>query len=526
MDLALLLYAALTLGRQTPLQTRPNTAAASPAPPRVPTPCAPLKRPVASSSPTILLLDAFLQFPLLPLPPLRFHRHGYLLHFLLAPLPLADNYYDSQYPSFLQFSLDPDILEKTGDEVATLGEQLESVFGWKARTSGDGVIPILERGKFEQSILQYITIVAPIIRALWSLEAAYANASDVFIFWLAIIATLNDLFSKGPNMTGVPVSLACEVTAIINKWYHEFFTNEVYFVAFTLDPRYPNSDFLKKPTANATTIVIPVLSQRTGQRTPLPYPHAYTRVKDFLKEKLQKDLSHYVANPDSYSAAEVASGLRHQLEAFWHGEWPFNQQVKDGNPLAWWESLQDHLHARVLAHLAIKIFSVLVNSMPEERTNSTITWFNSPTRGSQNAQTLVDMIQIGQWYGKHQNKDYVLSKYCPVVKFRNIEESVLQAVQTGSTDDESVADIDRVADSDNEDEAEDKLLESEIDEHQPAQAVAFEIHPDIDINSKALKDMVSTDPVSVVSTVGLSSMLESPQAAMMVTDDGDADWNC
>ncbi|KAG2079898.1 ribonuclease H-like domain-containing protein [Suillus cothurnatus] len=388
--------------------------------------------------------------------------------------------------------------------------------------------------KFEQSILQYITIVAPIIRALWSLEAAHANASDVFIFWLAIIATLNDLFSKGPNVTGVPVSLACEVTAIINKQYHEFFTNEVYFVAFTLDPRYPNSDFLKKPTANATTIVIPALSQRTGQRTPLPYPHAYTRVKDFLKEKLQKDLAHYVANPDSVlatsifkvlSAAEVASGLRHQLEAFWHGEWPFNQQVKDGNPLAWWESLQDHPHARVLAHLAIKIFSVLVNSMPDERTNSTITWFNSPTRGSQNAQTLVDMIQIGQWYGKHQNKDYVLSKYRPVVKFRNIEESMLQAVQTGSADDESVADIDGVADSDNEDEAEDKLLESEIDEHQPAQAVAFEIHPDIDINSKALKDMVSTDPVSVVSTVDLSSVLESPQAAMMVTDDGDADWN-
>lgn len=119
----------------------------------------------------------------------------------------------------------------------------------------------------------------------------------------------------------------------------------------------------------------------------------------------------------------------------------------------------------------------------------------------------------------------MLSKYCPVIKFRNIEESVLQAVQTGSADDESVADINGVADSDNEDEAEDKLLESEIDERQPAQAVAFEIHPDIDINSKALKDMVSTDPVSIVSTVDLSSMLESPQAAMMVTDDGDADWN-
>jgi hypothetical protein len=39
------------------------------------------------------------------------------------------------------------MLEKTGCEVATLGEQLEHVFGWKARTTGDGTIPILERGR-------------------------------------------------------------------------------------------------------------------------------------------------------------------------------------------------------------------------------------------------------------------------------------------------------------------------------------------------------------------------------------------
>ena len=37
--------------------------------------------------------------------------------------------------------------------------------------------------------------------------------------------------------------------------------------------------------------------------------------------------------------------------------------------------------------------------MPDERTNSNITWFNTPLRGNQDAQTLVDMIQVGQWYG-------------------------------------------------------------------------------------------------------------------------------
>jgi hypothetical protein len=58
--------------------------------------------------------------------------------------------------------------------------------------------------------------------------------------------------------------------------------------------------------------------------------------------------------------------------------------------------------------LAIKLFSILVNSMPDERTNSTLTWFNSPLRGRQSAQTLVDMIQVGQWYGKHQVREFYI----------------------------------------------------------------------------------------------------------------------
>jgi hypothetical protein len=53
----------------------------------------------------------------------------------------------SKYRSFLSFSLDPELLEKTGDEVAAMGEQLERVFGWQARTTGDGILPITERGK-------------------------------------------------------------------------------------------------------------------------------------------------------------------------------------------------------------------------------------------------------------------------------------------------------------------------------------------------------------------------------------------
>lgn len=90
--------------------------------------------------------------------------------------------------------------------------------------------------EFERSELQYILIVNPYIRALWSLEAAHANPSDVFVFWAAIAATLTDLFSK-PEATGIPNDLANKVIKIHNRRYHEFFENEVYFVTFCLDPR-------------------------------------------------------------------------------------------------------------------------------------------------------------------------------------------------------------------------------------------------------------------------------------------------
>jgi hypothetical protein len=69
---------------------------------------------------------------------------------LLANLPInlpKKPATESIYASFLSFSLDPELLEHTGCEVTTLGEQLERVFGWKAHTTGDGILPIKEHGK-------------------------------------------------------------------------------------------------------------------------------------------------------------------------------------------------------------------------------------------------------------------------------------------------------------------------------------------------------------------------------------------
>ena len=87
---------------------------------------------------------------------------------------------------------------------------------------------------------QYIAIVAPIARSLWSLESSQANAADVFFSWLAIASTLKELLAKSSEETGIPRDIARQVTGLINTRYKAFSDEsptDIYFTAFFLDPR-------------------------------------------------------------------------------------------------------------------------------------------------------------------------------------------------------------------------------------------------------------------------------------------------
>jgi hypothetical protein len=57
---------------------------------------------------------------------LLLNQLDWLLENLPTQLPQKDGA-ESCYQAFLSFSLDPDILEKMGDEVATLGEHLTGI---------------------------------------------------------------------------------------------------------------------------------------------------------------------------------------------------------------------------------------------------------------------------------------------------------------------------------------------------------------------------------------------------------------
>ncbi|KAK0429635.1 hypothetical protein EV421DRAFT_1723029 [Armillaria borealis] len=260
--------------------------------------------------------------------------------------------------------------------------------------------------EFQLALKQYSTIIGPLARSLWALEAAQTNAADVYMFWLAIAAELRDIFSR-PEDTGIKQELAKKIIHIFLRRYKEFIDespDDIYFIAAYLDPRYVNSEILNKPISvtSGPTITIPSLMNvgPDAEADMAPCPRAYKRVEAYGRRPSSAGIGRLVQQAKSVKV--IAEEFSPQLLSYSRGEYPFTDPVGSKTVLEWWEDLAKHPKARTLAFFAIKIFSVLVNSMPDERTRLKITWFNSPLRINQKVSTLVNMIQVGQWYGIHQ----------------------------------------------------------------------------------------------------------------------------
>lgn len=93
--------------------------------------------------------------------------------------------------------------------------------------------------KFEQELTRYTSILAPIARAIKSLEATDATAADVYLFWLGIASSLKALFARPEDETGIPLELAQKITGIVNKRYKGIIDQapfDIYFNTYFLHP--------------------------------------------------------------------------------------------------------------------------------------------------------------------------------------------------------------------------------------------------------------------------------------------------
>ncbi|KAJ6613701.1 hypothetical protein B0H10DRAFT_2436356 [Mycena sp. CBHHK59/15] len=213
----------------------------------------------------------------------------------------------------------------------------------------------------------------------------------------------------------------------------------------------------------------------------------------------------------------------------------FNRRVDILFGEHWWENLEIGYSPRsgVLAMLAVHIYVILANSMPDERTNSDITWFNSPLQGNQKAENLLDMILVGQWHTYHAEGVKLLEK----VKHKAADHS--------NSDSETDSDSDKESDSPtvvaesvpsntvvSAPAVGEEPLHSEGEEadrirrryHRKKQAAkmrgkkkvfpshtTFVVDPDINLRSAGLKELLSDEPsalktrAAVVIGVGVSS---------------------
>ncbi|KAF8808808.1 hypothetical protein BYT27DRAFT_7222703 [Phlegmacium glaucopus] len=103
-------------------------------------------------------------------------------------------------------------------------------------------------------------------------------------------------------------------------------------------------------------------------------------IVQYLLEVAEKEIFHgHKASIVQWKghAKEFKAIFLEEVKKYAHGHYPFNQQIDEQTAtITWWKQLEGNEFAQILPVLAIKIFAVCVNSMPEERTVSAFTWIN------------------------------------------------------------------------------------------------------------------------------------------------------
>ncbi|KAJ6461131.1 hypothetical protein C8R47DRAFT_1241882 [Mycena vitilis] len=274
---------------------------------------------------------------------------------------------------------------------------------------------------FELQLQQLVHILEPIARAIKCLEGVHVTVV---------------MFSSSTS----PSRPFCdEVCSIVNRRYDEMIhgpSGDLFLSGFFPDPEHVKSPLLFRASANQ--LAAPAVSTFgdsagiTDQdlRDSMP---SYTKVGKFLLQVLAKELQAGRDAPvfQRYStSAEVMNDFKLQFEAYTRQYPPFNVRSRAfEKALDYWRSLQEVDTACVLAFVAIKIFSILANSMAEERTVSRFTRTDTRDRANQRARTIVAGTQVYQHNQRKnrtgKNKPKVAK--APCLTWRSVQTLLVEA---------------------------------------------------------------------------------------------------
>ncbi|KAI0054381.1 hypothetical protein BV25DRAFT_1806052 [Artomyces pyxidatus] len=345
---------------------------------------------------------------------------------------------------------------------------------------------------FRQVFRDYGT---PFAKAIKCLESSLSTAADVYLFWLAAIAQLAQLFKE--NRIGLQTSTMGSIRAAVNNRFNGMINNapnDVYIMAFFLDPREQNS-----------SILLHMLKAGAGNRDVPVWKNALVELLKREYGNASSEAAMQIRNPQLAHLApkDAASALKTEFSLYVSGADPFNRKMRTGDTiLHWWEQVKRDELCTVLGVLAEKIFSVVPNSMADERTASEITLLNQARRSRQKLATIADMIRIRQYHRNSPEKP--VEKKAPTVKWRDMSDLLknsneLMQLPTAANPKDAppveVIDIDSSDSSD--DDLDDDLDEEDGDEERgrvATTAVSFDIEAEVDVLSSVLQELLIDGP--------------------------------
>ncbi|KAG1787329.1 uncharacterized protein HD556DRAFT_1409571 [Suillus plorans] len=231
---------------------------------------------------------------------------------------------------------------------------------------------------FQLLLSQLLAVIGPPAKAIKCMESSFANAADVYEFWLAVQAAFEEVSKK--NTVKLPVAVLEKIRRLCNYRFNQTINeapSDIFVTAFFLVPANRNADILKhiNPlsivpiTIHRDTISGLVASTSVNANT----NQTLLRIGKFLVSQLRFE---YESKDDSpihgLDAGLALAKLNEQIVAYAKGAWPFNRTFTDkANVVKYWRDFLDHDNADVLAVLCNLVSDWCLSCLLTTRIRST-----------------------------------------------------------------------------------------------------------------------------------------------------------
>lgn len=244
---------------------------------------------------------------------------------------------------------------------------------------------------FKEECTQLTRILEPIARACKCLESSEATLADVYLFWLAVLATYEKIISNNGNIDGLrlPNSVIEDIRKIVNARWDQAVggpNKGIYLTALFLDPRkssfgacsllplrlyntaigYLASPIFRRKTVNpiSTAITLRPSGHSTSrhartkeeQRLIDTIP-AFSVAGKYLMQILTEEIrarTHPKIFGHYENAHAIGDAFRHQFTAYVLQEDPF-RYMQDVTPREFWMNLSKDPRASLIAVSSLSI---------------------------------------------------------------------------------------------------------------------------------------------------------------------------